>query len=62
MLKVVNPYNRETTSEDSVAFKASCVCRTGIMQSEVYRIGPGCNCSCVSQLNLHYNFSSARSG
>ena len=61
MLKVVNPYNRETTSEDSVAFRAPCTCNSQLQNYTAMRnAGPGCNCSCIGSTNAAYNYVAAR--
>ena len=61
MLKVVHPYKREVTSEDSLAFRAPCMCSIPRDDYEITRdIGPGCWCSCVNNENRQANNNTAR--
>lgn len=61
MLKIVHPYKREVATEDSIAFRAPCMCNIELKNYAWTRdLAPGCNCSCIGAANRDANYTTAR--
>jgi hypothetical protein len=61
MLKIMNPYQQQAIDNESIAFRAPCVCNSKLANQAATKVsGTGCQCSCIGSVNEAANQDAAR--